>query len=409
VSDENNNERPAGAKLTEEERQAKIKAITEARAAAKAAKAAEAAGEAPVEAKPEAPAVEAKPEVPAEVKPEAPAAGPGTKLTEEERQAKIKAVTEARAAAKAAKAAEAAGEAPVEAKPEASAEVKPEAPAAGSGTKLTEEERQAKIKAVAEARAAAKAAKAAEGAEAPGEAKPEASAGGGNRLTEEERQAKIKAVAEARAAKAAAQAGGGEAPAGDADKEAKAKAAAEARAARAAARAGDAPAADAGPKEPSPNQPRLDRIVALIKQHVAADAVVEAVINERDRHIPVITVANDHWPAVAQFVKDSEELDLGYLYNVSGVDYESYMETVYYVLSLKINQNYCFKVKTNRETPSINSVTPIWATANWNEREVFDLLGIDFPGHPDLRRIMMPDDWVGYPLRKDYVPIDPEV
>jgi NADH-quinone oxidoreductase subunit C len=66
-------------------------------------------------------------------------------------------------------------------------------------------------------------------------------------------------------------------------------------------------------------------------------------------------------------------------------------------------------VKTNREEASIPSVTLLWSTANWNEREIFDLLGIDFPGHPDLRRIMMPDDWVGYPLRKDYVSIDPEV
>jgi len=199
----------------------------------------------------------------------------------------------------------------------------------------------------------------------------------------------------------------------DAEKEAKVKAAAEARAARAAARAqkageegGGEPAA---PKEPSPNQPRLDRIVQLIKEGVGEDAVIEAVINERDRHLPTITILNERWAEVARFVNNNEELGLRYLSNLSGVDYESHMETVYYVISFETKHSYCFKVKTSREAPSIPSVTPVWATANWNEREVYDLLGIDFPGHPDLPRIMMPDDWVGHPLRKDYEPIDPEV
>ncbi|MDF2719081.1 MAG: dehydrogenase [Paenibacillus sp.] len=200
--------------------------------------------------------------------------------------------------------------------------------------------------------------------------------------------------------------------AADEEKEAKAKAAAEARAARAAARAQKTegePAADAAPKEPSPNQPRLDRIVQLIKEHVADNAVAEAVINEGDRHLPTLTIQNEHWASVARFVKNNEDLQLNYLSNLSGVDYETYMETVYYVGSLTTKHDYCFKVKTNREAPSIPSVTPVWSTANWNERESFDLLGIDYPGHPDLRRIMMPDDWVGHPLRKDYEPIDPEV
>jgi NADH-quinone oxidoreductase subunit C len=200
----------------------------------------------------------------------------------------------------------------------------------------------------------------------------------------------------------------------DADKEAKAKAAAEARAARAAARAqkaeGGEAGAEAAPKEPSPNQPRLDRIVQLIREHVHPDAIVEAVINERDRHLPTLTIKPDHWREVAEFVKTHEELRLNYLSNLSGVDYETHMETVYHVVSLETKDSYCFKVKTmDREEPSIPSVTNVWAAANWNEREVYDLLGIHFPGHPDLRRIMMPDDWVGHPLRKDYVPIDPEV
>jgi NADH-quinone oxidoreductase subunit C len=196
----------------------------------------------------------------------------------------------------------------------------------------------------------------------------------------------------------------------DAEKEAKAKAAAEARAARAAARAKKSEADEPEtPKEPSPKQPVLDRLVQLIKEQVAEDAVQEAFINERDRHIPYLYIDSKHWYRCAEFLKNNEDLNLNYLRNLSGVDYETHLEVVYNLISFEHKQDYCIKVKTDRDNPSIPSVTPVWATANWNEREVFDLLGIDFPGHPDMTRIMMPDDWIGYPLRKDYQAIDPEV
>ncbi|WP_324617899.1 NADH-quinone oxidoreductase subunit C [Cohnella cholangitidis] len=118
---------------------------------------------------------------------------------------------------------------------------------------------------------------------------------------------------------------------------------------------------------------------------------------------------NEHWSKAAPLFRNHEVLNCNYLRNVSGVDYETYMEVVYYPLNLNNREGYCVKVRTDRDNPTVQSVTPIWETANWNEREIYDLLGIDFPGHPDLRRIMMPDDWVGHPLRKDYVPLDPEV
>src|SRR5512142_960067 len=60
------------------------------------------------------------------------------------------------------------------------------------------------------------------------------------------------------------------------------------------------------------------------------------------------------------------------------------------------------KVEADRAAPSVPTVEGVWKTANWFEREIFDLFGVDFPGHPDLRRLMLPDDWVGHPLRKDY-------
>lgn len=197
---------------------------------------------------------------------------------------------------------------------------------------------------------------------------------------------------------------------GDAEKEAKAKAAAEARAARANARAKKAEEGEeAAPKEPSPNQPRLDRIVQLIKENISEQAVEEAYINEKDRHLPCLVIKSEYWYECAKLMRKHDELNLSYLRNLSGVDLETHLEVVYHLLSLSTKHEYCVKVKTDRDNPSIPSVTPIWKTANWNEREVYDLLGIDFTGHPDLRRIMMSDEWVGHPLRKDYEAIDPEV
>lgn len=196
----------------------------------------------------------------------------------------------------------------------------------------------------------------------------------------------------------------------DAEKEAKAKAAAEARAARANARAaakdGDAPEA---PKEPSPKQPIVDRAAAILREIAGADAVEEAYINEKNDHMPYLVVKNERLYGAALVLKAHPELKLNYLRNVSGVDMETHMEVVYHLISLETKQEYCVKVKTDREKPSVSSVTNIWPTADWNEREIYDLFGIDFPGHPDLRRIMMSDDWVGHPLRKDYEPLDPEV
>ncbi|SDE34046.1 NADH-quinone oxidoreductase subunit C [Paenibacillus sp. UNCCL117] len=195
----------------------------------------------------------------------------------------------------------------------------------------------------------------------------------------------------------------------DEEKEAKAKAAAEARAARAKERAAkaEAEAADT-PKEPSPNQPLLDRLVALL-QEIPGEPVQEAFINEKGGHLPCLSIKPETWPATAEMLRTHPELRLNYLRNVSGTDMETHMEVVYHLISLETKREYCVKVKTSRETPSVPSVTSVWPTANWNEREIYDLLGIDFPGHPDLRRIMMADDWVGHPLRKDYEPLDPEV
>jgi NADH-quinone oxidoreductase subunit C len=162
-------------------------------------------------------------------------------------------------------------------------------------------------------------------------------------------------------------------------------------------------------KPPLPNQDKLDRIVQLLLEHISPDAIEQSYINERDRHLPYVIIKADHWFAAAQYLRDEQTLQFNYLRNLSGVDQETHFEVVYHLLSLDFVHEVCVKVKTERDSAAVPSVTPVWATADWNEREVYDLLGVDFPGHPDLRRIMMPDDWVGHPLRKDYEPLDPEV
>jgi NADH-quinone oxidoreductase subunit C len=284
--------------------------------------------------------------------------------------------------------------APETAKTEKTAEEKP-AEATTEEAKPAEAESAQSKPAEPKAAEAKPAAEKTEGAKpAPAQAAAEGEAAPVRRKeTEEEKAARRKAALEAReAAKAAA-----------------AHARAAGAAAPAAGKTGEAQAAEAAPKPPSPNQPRLDRAAAIIRSQVAEDAVEEAYINELNGDLPTLVIKRDHWLETARLFRDHEELGCAYLRNITGVDYETYMEVVYFPLNMQKHEMYCVKVRTDREQPSVPSVTPIWETANWNEREIFDLLGIDFPGHPKLTRIMLPDDWVGHPLRKDYVPLDPEV
>ncbi|MDF2938992.1 MAG: dehydrogenase [Paenibacillaceae bacterium] len=210
---------------------------------------------------------------------------------------------------------------------------------------------------------------------------------------------------------AAAEGGADEAAA----KEAKAKAAAEARAARAAAReaakkaeAGEE-AADAPPKTPSPKQPVLDGFVSILKEALGEQAVLEAFINERDDHLPFVVLDPASMKEAATLLHDHPGLGMTYLRNLAGSDLETHLEVIYHFLRIDDMQEFGIKVKLDRNAPSVDSVTGTWAGADWHEREIFDLLGVDFPGHPNLVRIMLPDNWEGHPLRKDYEPLDPEV
>ncbi len=106
---------------------------------------------------------------------------------------------------------------------------------------------------------------------------------------------------------------------------------------------------------------------------------------------------------VCTFLRDDPELAMDCLSNQTGVDYKDRIEVVYHLFSYKHRHSCILKVKLPRDNPVVATVEGLWRSANWMEREIFDLLGVTFQGHSDLRRILMPEDWEGYPLRKDFV------
>ncbi len=106
-----------------------------------------------------------------------------------------------------------------------------------------------------------------------------------------------------------------------------------------------------------------------------------------------------------EFLRDEPNLSYRFLSNVTAVDLypnEPRFEVVYHLLALKNSERLRLKVRIGGDNPSVDTLVPVYPCANAFEREVFDLFGIQFAAHPYLRRILMPEDWEGYPLRKDY-------
>ena len=133
-----------------------------------------------------------------------------------------------------------------------------------------------------------------------------------------------------------------------------------------------------------------------------ADAVGE-VLEFRGEVTAVIP--RERLKRVAEFLASEPSLRFSFLSDITPVDrfpLEPRFEVNYHLVSMDRRERLRLKVKLGGSDPAIASVTGVWPTANWHERESYDLFGIRFDGHPDLRRILMPDDWEGYPLRKDY-------
>ncbi|MFH1336796.1 MAG: NADH-quinone oxidoreductase subunit C [Candidatus Zixiibacteriota bacterium] len=145
----------------------------------------------------------------------------------------------------------------------------------------------------------------------------------------------------------------------------------------------------------------MDNLVLNKIKEKFADSILE-IVEFRDQLTCVVRKGD--LPALCKFLKDDPELSFNFLSCISGVDFperDPRFDVVYELYSISKNHRLRLKVKVNEEE-SVPSITSIWSTANWHEREVFDLFGINFEGHPDLRRILMPDDYEGHPLRKDF-------
>jgi NADH-quinone oxidoreductase subunit C len=152
-----------------------------------------------------------------------------------------------------------------------------------------------------------------------------------------------------------------------------------------------------------------EEICKLLKDRFG-DAVTDTVLEGGH---PYAVIAAPRWPDVARFLRDDPRLQFNLLNCISSIDLlaENKLACVYDLSSIVAadltrlvpwRHAFTVRVVVDRDAPRIPSVASIWPTADWHEREAYDLMGIVFENHPDLRRILCPEDWEGHPLRKDY-------
>ena len=155
----------------------------------------------------------------------------------------------------------------------------------------------------------------------------------------------------------------------------------------------------------------VEEEVFEILRECFGDAVVST---EASGAHPYALIKAERWPQVALFLRDDPRLLLNMLRCISSIDMiaEDKLACVYDLMYLADDcgdelitetREFAVRIETPRDDPLIPSVAHVWPAADWHEREAYDMMGIHFSGHPDHRRILCPDDWVGYPLRKDYV------
>jgi NADH-quinone oxidoreductase subunit C len=118
---------------------------------------------------------------------------------------------------------------------------------------------------------------------------------------------------------------------------------------------------------------------------------------------PFVCVAPEKLREALGRLRQDPRLAMEQLSIVSGVDRGEWIEVVYHLFSYTHNHAATIKAKLDPQNPEVDSVVDLWGAAEWHERETFDLVGIRFRGHPGLRRILLPEDWEGHPLRRDYI------
>lgn len=146
----------------------------------------------------------------------------------------------------------------------------------------------------------------------------------------------------------------------------------------------------------------------VIREEFIDDIVSVTIFREQAS----VTIRKDNLIPLMRFLHEEPGLYFNYLQDICGVDYlgqdRPRFDVVYQLYSIQYRHMIRLKAQVPENDCSIQSVTPIWTGADWHEREVYDMFGIIFEGHPDLRRILMPEDWEGFPLRKDYPVKGPE-
>jgi len=149
----------------------------------------------------------------------------------------------------------------------------------------------------------------------------------------------------------------------------------------------------------------FNEIISRLKNQFGDSIIVEL---KEDGLMPYVVIPKVELLNLSSFLQSDEMLFFDMLSSITAIDLgkaSTEMELVYNFYSIPFEHSFCFKIKFDKETdflPKVDSLSSFWNTANWHEREAFDLFGINFVGHPDLRRILLPEDWQGYPLRKDY-------
>ena len=162
-------------------------------------------------------------------------------------------------------------------------------------------------------------------------------------------------------------------------------------------------AAPTGPVEPAPPaDAAVPGFITALQTRVAG-SVTQLSLYLGDW---TVIVPASHLLAAAQFLRDASDCAFDYLSDLTATDWpprttEGRFDVVYLLYSTRHRHRVRLKVKVGEDQP-LASVTGIWPAANWLEREVFDMFGVNFTGHPDRRRILMPEDWQGHPQRKDY-------